>query len=91
MISPFPINYLFIESLKKYYAYFGDTLRVEFPFGSGTFVNLWDAAKLLSRMRTGMFIRADDGKRPVHGAEPRYEKDPHFYVVSDRSRSRSKV
>ncbi len=73
-----PINYLFIESLKKYYTYFGDTFTVELPSGSGTFVNLWEAAKLLSQRLSGIFIRREDGYRHVHGEEERYQKDPHF-------------
>ena len=71
-----PINYLFIESLKKYYSFFADPLMAEFPSGSGTFLNLWDAAKELSRMLSGMFIRDADGKvgarrrRPLPGPIP---------------------
>ena len=73
-----PINYLFIESLKKYHAFFGDSLTVEFPTGSGTYLDLWETAKHLSRMLSGMFIREDDGFRHAHGDDIRYEKDPHF-------------
>ncbi|MBI5056527.1 MAG: glucosidase [Nitrospirae bacterium] len=73
-----PINYLFIESLKKYNHYYGDTLTVEFPTGSGNFMNLWDVAKKLSQRITDMFIRDENGNRPVHCDEKRYRDDPHF-------------
>ena len=31
----FPINYLILESLKRYHMYFGDSFRIECPVGSG--------------------------------------------------------
>jgi hypothetical protein len=73
-----PINYLFIETLKKYYRYYGDSLKVEFPTGSNTYMNLWDVAKKLSQRVTSIFYRDDNGRRPVHGYEERYRADPHF-------------
>ncbi|RJQ48131.1 MAG: glucosidase [Nitrospiraceae bacterium] len=73
-----PMNYLFIESLKKYYQYYGDTMKVEFPSGSGDFMNLWEVAKKLSQRITSMFFRDENGKRPVHGDYGRYRDDPHF-------------
>jgi hypothetical protein len=45
-----PMNYLFIEALKKYYRYYGETLTVEFPTGSGTSVDLRDVASF-SKMK----------------------------------------
>lgn len=30
-----PMNYLFIQSLKQYYAYYGNDLTFEYPSGSG--------------------------------------------------------
>jgi len=44
-----PVNYLLIESLQKFHHFFGDSLKVEFPTGSGTRLNLWDVAAELSR------------------------------------------
>lgn len=73
-----PINYLFIESLKKYHAYYGESLKVEFPSGSGNFLNLMDVAQKLSQRISGIFIRDAVGKRPVHGDAEKYQSDPHF-------------
>src|SRR6185437_2752303 len=36
----FPMNYLIIESLKAYYNYFKDSLKVQFPTGSTNYLNL---------------------------------------------------
>lgn len=73
-----PINYLFIESLKKYHTYYGDSLKVEFPTGSGNFLNLREVAKKLSQRLSGIFIREGEGKRAVHGDSGKYQEDPHF-------------
>jgi hypothetical protein len=76
------INYLFIESLKKYYNYFGDTMKVEFPTGSNTYLNLWDVAKRLSQRATGIFISDENGRRHAHGDEEKYGRDPYFKDLS---------
>jgi hypothetical protein len=73
-----PINYLFIESLKKYDTYYGESLKVEFPSRSGNFLDLWEVAKKLSQRVSGIFIRDDEGKRAVHGDVDKYRSDPHF-------------
>jgi hypothetical protein len=73
-----PINYLFIEALKKYYLYYGDTLKVEFPTGSNNYINLWEVAKQLSRRITSIFYKDENGKRPVHGDDVKYDSDPYF-------------
>jgi hypothetical protein len=72
------INYLFIEALKKYYDYYGDSLKVEFPTGSGVHLDLWEVARSISQRITGMFIGDESGRRLVHGNETRYRDDPFF-------------
>jgi hypothetical protein len=72
------INYLFIEAFKKYYSYYGESLTVEYPTGSGTMLSLWDVAKQLAQRVSGIFSKDADGRRPVHGDEERYRIDPHF-------------
>ena len=73
-----PINYLFIESLKKYHTYYGDSLNIEFPSGSGNVLDLREVAKKLSQRVSGIFIRDEEGKRAVHGDADKYRNDPHF-------------
>jgi len=73
-----PINYLFIESLRKYYSYYGESLKVEFPTGSKTFISLMEVARKLSQRISGIFIMDEQGKRPVHGDAEKYRNDPYF-------------
>lgn len=74
----FPVNYLLIESLQKFHHYYGDDLKVEFPTGSGQWMNLWDVAAELSRRLSRTFLRDPDGRRPFNGSNPKLQHDPHF-------------
>jgi hypothetical protein len=74
----FPLNYLIIESLQKFHHYFGVDFKVEYPTGSGNYLTLWDVAAELSRRLTRIFLQDEEGRRPVHGDDSRYHKDPHW-------------
>jgi hypothetical protein len=72
----FPINHLLIEALERYYDFFGESLTVEFPTHSGKFSSLREIALDLKRRHASLFQADDDGKRPCHGTDERYAKDP---------------
>ena len=74
----FPLNYLVIEALERYHHYYGDSLKVECPSGSGRFLNLEQVAAELASRLSSIFLPGADGRRPCHGADSRYAKDPHF-------------
>ncbi len=74
----FPVNYLMIESLQRFHHYFGDELKVEFPTGSGVLLNLSDVACQLSRRLSRLFLRDEQGRRPVFGGAEKFQCDPHF-------------
>jgi hypothetical protein len=74
----FPVNYLLIESLQKFHHYLGDDYKVECPTGSGTYMTLWEVAAEVSRRLTRIFLRDAGGRRPVHGGDPLYQRDPHW-------------
>ena len=69
----FPINYLLIEALQRFHHYYGDELKVEFPTGSGQFLNLWDVATELSKRLIRIFLPDETGKCPVFGDKPFHE------------------
>ena len=73
-----PVNLLLIESLQKFHHYLGDGFQVECPTGSGRMMNLWEVAAELSRRTTHIFLKGEDGRRPVHGANRLYRDDPHW-------------
>lgn len=74
----FPINFLIIESLQKFHHYYGDKLKVEFPTGSGHFMNLWDVSQELSKRLMRLFLPDDKGNRPIYGKQQKFQTDPHF-------------
>jgi hypothetical protein len=74
----FPVNYLLIESLQKFHYYYGDDLKVEFPTGSGRMLDLWQVSQELSRRLSHIFLRGDDGTRPVFGTNEKMQQDPNF-------------
>jgi hypothetical protein len=74
----FPLNYLLVESLQKFHHYLGDDFQVEFPTGSGKMMTLWEAAGELSRRMTNIFLRDENGRRPVFGNLEKFQTDPHW-------------
>jgi len=74
----FPVNYLLIESLQRFHHYYGDEFRVESPVGSGREASLNEVAADLSRRLTTIFLRDEQGRRPVLGDHPKLQGDPHF-------------
>ena len=48
-----PINYLLIEALERYHHFYGETLKVECPTGSGRWLNLQQVANELARRLGG--------------------------------------
>jgi hypothetical protein len=72
-----PVNYLLIESLYEFHRYYGDEFRVEYPTGSGKTLSLSEIADELARRVTTLFLKDKDGLRPVMGAYPGLQADPH--------------
>ena len=73
-----PCNYLLIESLQRFHYYYGDDLKVECPTGSGNLMNLWEVSQELSRRLSRIFLRDDNGNRPVFGDNQKMQQDPYF-------------
>jgi hypothetical protein len=78
-----PVNYLLIESLQKFRHYYGDDFKVECPTGSGQFLTINEIADELSRRLARLFLKGEDGQRPVLKYHPKLATDPHFrdYVL----------
>jgi hypothetical protein len=74
----FPVNFLLIESLRRFHSYYGDDFKVECPVGSGEFMHLGEVAAELSRRLCRIFLRGDQGRRPVFGNSPIQQENPRF-------------
>ncbi|MDA0803945.1 MAG: glucosidase [Planctomycetota bacterium] len=89
-----PMNFLLIESLRKFHHYYGDDFKVECPAGSGTQLTLAQVADELVRRVSTLFLAAGEdgrGARPSmpHSMWPGYANDPtlrnliNFYEYFD--------
>jgi len=74
----FPVNFLLIESLQRFHHYYGDDFRVECPTGSGRMLTLLEVAEELSARLVRIFLRGEDGRRPVFGDVELLQRDPHL-------------
>ena len=73
-----PVNYLVIEALQRFAHYYGDTMKVECPTGSGKMMPIWEVAGE-SRGASSRSSRMGDGRRrPSHGARELLQTHPDF-------------
>jgi hypothetical protein len=74
----FPVNYLLVEALERYHHFYGDTLKVECPTGSGRMMNLKQVAEEIASRLTRVFLPDEQGRRPCFGDDTRFATDPHW-------------
>jgi hypothetical protein len=67
-----------VEALERYDHFYGDSLKVECPTRSGRFVTLKEAADEIASRLTHIFLPDESGRRPWHGDDPRFARDPHW-------------
>jgi hypothetical protein len=72
----FPVNYLLIEALRRFHRYLGSDFRVEH---AGRELSLREVADDLSGRLVSIFLDDDAGRRPVFGANERFQRDPAFH------------
>ncbi|KZT71059.1 hypothetical protein DAEQUDRAFT_688521 [Daedalea quercina L-15889] len=72
------VNFLLIESLQRFYQYYGDDLQVECPTGSGDYMNLVEVAEEIQHRIIHIFGRDAEGRRATNGGNPKLDRDPHF-------------
>jgi hypothetical protein len=71
-----PINALIIRAMLQMYAYYGDSFRIECPTGSGVQMTLYEIAQELTRRLAAIFLRDEQGRRPVYGGTAKFQQDP---------------
>lgn len=73
-----PVNALIIRALLQYYAYYGNDFTVECPTGSGRHMTLYQIAEEITRRLASIFLRDENGRRPVYGGTRKFQEDPHW-------------
>jgi hypothetical protein len=74
----FPVNYLLIEALERYHHFYGESLTVEFPTGSGLKLNLKQVARELTSRLVRLFLSNGDSHSPWQGETSQLFKDDHW-------------
>ena len=73
-----PVNMLILRALLQYYLYYGDLFTIECPTGSGKQMNLYQVAEEISSRLTRIFLKDEQGNRPVHGGFTKFQEDPYW-------------
>ena len=73
-----PVNGLILRGLLQMYPFYGPDFKVECPTGSGQYMNLFEVAKEISSRLSKIFLRDENGKRPVYGGTKKFQDDPHW-------------
>ena len=76
----FPLNYLIIKSLLRFYEYLGPDYKYEFPTGSGEKFNLKEISQALTRRLLKIFERNEEGRYQYHNEDKHqlFARDKHF-------------
>ena len=71
-----PINYLLIKALKKYHQFYGDEFKMEYPTGSGNWLNLGKISNELAKRVINIFRKDAEDNRPVHRDHAEFYRRP---------------
>jgi glycogen debranching enzyme len=74
----FPTTFLLIESLQRFFLYYGKDFEVECPKGSGNYMNLAKVAENVQHRLINLFTRNSDHRRPYNGGDDLYDFNKEF-------------
>lgn len=72
------VNFLLVESLLRFYMFYGHSFQVECPTDSGEYMHLGHVAEELQHRLAHLFVRDDDGKRAINDGNDMLDYDPHW-------------
>ena len=72
------VNAMIIRALLNYYLFYGNNFKIEFPTGSGKLMNLFEVSQEISKRLTRIFLKNENGRRPVFGNGEKFQTDPHW-------------
>ncbi len=73
-----PLNYLVMRTLEDYHANLGDSVKIEYPTGSGRQCTAGEIAEDLRQRMLSLYRRGPDGRRPAFGWVDRMQHDPNW-------------
>ncbi|KAK3683988.1 protein phosphatase 2c [Podospora appendiculata] len=72
------VNFLLVESLQRFYLFFGQELKVECPVGSGDLMHLGHVSEEIQHRLQHLFARGDDGRRSINAGNDTLDFDPNW-------------
>ena len=69
---------MIIDSLVKFYEYYGDDYEIEYPTNSGNVMTIREAANCLAERLVSIFQRDEAGNIPTYFNSKKQQDDPHF-------------
>lgn len=72
------VNFLLVESLLRFYMFYGDSFKVECPTGSGDYMHLGQVAEELQHRMQHLFARNDEGRRAINAHSDLLDFDEHW-------------
>lgn len=72
------VNFLLVESLLRYYMFYGQSFQVECPTGSGDYMHLGHVAEEIQHRLQHLMVRDDEGRRAVNNGNDMLDYDPHW-------------
>ncbi|KAF2965421.1 hypothetical protein GQX73_g8150 [Xylaria multiplex] len=72
------VNFLLVESLQRFYLFYGPGFKVECPTGSGDYMHLGHVSEEIQHRLQHLFARGDDGRRGINGGSDLLDFDPHW-------------
>ncbi|KAK3397277.1 Six-hairpin glycosidase-like protein [Sordaria brevicollis] len=72
------VNFLLVESLQRFYLFFGQNLQVECPVGSGEYMHLGHVAEEIQHRLQHLFARDDNGRRSINGGNDTLDFDENW-------------
>jgi hypothetical protein len=75
----FPVNYLLIDALRRFAAFYGNDLLIEHPTGSGVKMSLAAVADDVTNRLCRIFLQDATGRRPVFGTEELFQSSERWH------------
>jgi hypothetical protein len=72
------VNFLLVESLQRFFLFYGPDFQVECPTGSGDYMHLGKVSEEIQHRLQHLFARTDDGRRSINGGDDRLDFDEHW-------------
>ncbi len=77
-----PINYLIIQSIRKYGEFYDESFKIECPTGSGIYMTLSEVADELTKRVISLFKKDGEGNRKLFGEYNKfYKKKENEHLV----------